>query len=75
MYMISDKCRARQAKEHEAWYREEAKDKKKVRFFPYGTDWAGAAEKMTAVERKFYKVHIEKSRWIKKLLADILAGK
>lgn len=75
MYKISDECRVRQAKEHEAWYKKKAKDKKKVRFFPFGTDWAEAVEEMTPEERKFYKVHIEKSHRIKRLLADILATK
>jgi hypothetical protein len=64
---------AKLAREHEAWFEENAKDKANVRFFPYGTGWAEAADEMTIEEREFYKVHIEKSRWIDGLITDILA--
>jgi hypothetical protein len=66
-----DDCRAIMAREHEAWYREKTKDK--VRFFPFGSDWAEAAETMTPEEREYYQEHISKSQTIKRLIADILA--
>ena len=73
MNKASGEYRALLARKHKAWYATNVKDKSKIRYFPFETDWAEAAETMTAAEQKFYKVHIEKSLWIKGLIDDILA--